>query len=520
MNSANASASHNRILVIDDDPAIHEELRKIFCAAIPMTLDWAIAALPDFQIDSAFHAQEGMEKVAMALASGQPYAIAIVNVRTPPLWEGAETIARISEMDPRIAILLSTVCADESVELLVRKLGNSGRIGVLRKPFDSVQVLLLAQSLAKDALPNLPEEIAGLVTDRLRDLQKNGESLVVETARREFARQALEESGERLFETFGACPLPIAIIGLHDHRCLEVNRAYLATTGRTREDVIGSSVWEAGLCIDTKARLDAMGELAHGRTVRQRDCQLAPMDGALREGLIWIEPFNRAAGRHLVAIVKDGFRESGNFDEVKSLLAAIGEHTKLQSAKSALDSRIGQLLKELRRADQRAAELTRQLFAFRRMHAVEKTGGSSASEAQKAAPADSAPVVLLVDDDEDIRFLAREVLQEAGYHILDAADGHQAITAWREFAGEIDLLLTDMVMPGGLSGTDVAECFKLDRPGGRILFSSGYNVELFDSGSDLREGVNYLPKPYFSRQLLEAVSRVLHDGAASETEPA
>ncbi len=520
MNSANTSASQNRILVIHDDPAIHEDLRRIFCAVIPATLDLAVAALPGFQIDSAFRAQEGVEKVAQALAGGQPYAIAIVNVRTPPAWEGAETIARILEMDPRIAIVIATVCSDGSVDQLVRTLGNAGRIGVLRKPFDSGQVLLLAQSLATRALPNLPEEIAGLVTERVEDLRKHGESLAVETARREFARQALEESGERLFETFGACPLPIAIIGLHDHRCLEVNRAYLAATGRTRENVIGSSVWEAGLCIDTRARLDAMGELAHGRAVRQRDCQLAPMDGALREGLLWIEPFDRAAGRHLVAIVKDGFRESDNVEEVKGLVAAIEEHTRLQVVKSTHDSRIGQLQKEVRQADQRAAELTRQLLAFSRMQVVEKGDAAATGEAKKAASADSAPVVLLVDDDEDIRSLAREVLQEAGYHILDAADGHQAITAWRGFAGEIDLLLTDMVMPGGLSGTDVAECFKVDRPGGRILFSSGYNVELFDSGSDLREGVNYLPKPYFSRQLLEAVSRVLHDGAAAETEAA
>lgn len=125
---------------------------------------------------------------------------------------------------------------------------------------------------------------------------------------------------------------------------------------------------------------------------------------------------------------------------------------------------------------------------------------------------DKGRVVLFVDDDSDIRELGREVLAEAGFRVLEAADGHEAINAWRKFPGHIDVLLTDMVMPGGLSGNDVAECFKLDRPESKVLYSSGYNVELFDSTVKLLEGVNYLPKPYFARQLIDAVSRMLDGG--------
>ena len=115
-----------------------------------------------------------------------------------------------------------------------------------------------------------------------------------------------------------------------------------------------------------------------------------------------------------------------------------------------------------------------------------------------------------------MRSLARCVLEEAGSHILEAADGHLAIAAWREFTGHIDLLLTDMVMPGGLSGNDVAECFRLDHPDSKILFSSGYNVELFGTDISLREGFNYLPKPYFAKQLTDAVSRALSGAVATE----
>ena len=146
----------------------------------------------------------------------------------------------------------------------------------------------------------------------------------------------------------------------------------------------------------------------------------------------------------------------------------------------------------------------------------EKLSAQPAEAVAAAAWAGNDEVVLLVDDDDDVRELAREVLLEAGYRILEAADGHQAIKAWREFPERIDLLLTDMVMPGGLSGGDVAECFKLDRPDSKILYSSGYNVDTFGSQVTLREGFNYLPKPYFAKQLLDAVARIIDDGETGE----
>lgn len=125
-------------------------------------------------------------------------------------------------------------------------------------------------------------------------------------------------------------------------------------------------------------------------------------------------------------------------------------------------------------------------------------------------------VILLVEDDADVRELARCVLEDAGYRIIEAADGQQAIVAWREFAGRIDLLLTDMVMPGGLSGSDVAERFHADRPESKVLFSSGYNVELFGGDLSLREGFNYRAKPYLAHQLTDAVARALAGAAAPE----
>jgi CheY-like chemotaxis protein len=118
-------------------------------------------------------------------------------------------------------------------------------------------------------------------------------------------------------------------------------------------------------------------------------------------------------------------------------------------------------------------------------------------------------MILLVEDDEDVRSLARCVLEDAGYRVMEADNGHRAIATWREFSGKIDLLITDMVMPGGLSGTDVARQFRTERPGCKVIFSSGYSEQLFGNELELNEGLTYLPKPYLARQLTETVSRAL-----------
>ena len=141
--------------------------------------------------------------------------------------------------------------------------------------------------------------------------------------------------------------------------------------------------------------------------------------------------------------------------------------------------------------------------------ATTRTGAAGAVPVAAPQREGANDVILLVEDDADVRALARSVLEDAGYRILEAADGHQAIAAWREFPDRIDLLLTDMVMPGGLSGSDVADRFSTDRPDGKILFSSGYSADLFRGQLTQHMGASYLPKPYLARQLTDAVAHAL-----------
>jgi CheY-like chemotaxis protein len=169
--------SIRRILVIDDNEAIHQDFRKIFAVKTDedVALDEARAALfgsesntdnvPEFQLDSAFQGEEGLRMVRRAIAEGRPYALAFVDGRMPPGWDGIETAARIWEHDPDVQVVICTAYSDYSWEEMLDKLGRSDKLVVLKKPFDNIQVLQLASALtgkwrlarqAKSRLNKLP----------------------------------------------------------------------------------------------------------------------------------------------------------------------------------------------------------------------------------------------------------------------------------------------------------------------------------------------------------------------------
>ncbi len=153
--------TNRRILVIDDNSAIHEDFRKIFIqpkqrfdnfeedeealfgAAIPQF------QLPKFEVDSAFQGQEGLDLIEKSLRDNQPYAMAFVDVRMPPGWDGVETTAKIWQKYPDLQVVICTAYSDYSWEEMLKKLGYSDRLVILKKPFDTIEALQLAISLTE-----------------------------------------------------------------------------------------------------------------------------------------------------------------------------------------------------------------------------------------------------------------------------------------------------------------------------------------------------------------------------------
>ncbi len=118
--------------------------------------------------------------------------------------------------------------------------------------------------------------------------------------------------------------------------------------------------------------------------------------------------------------------------------------------------------------------------------------------------------VLLVEDEANVRKLARELLERQGYTVLEAQDGAHAIQLSIEHAGGIDLLLTDVIMPG-INGRELADKVTLFRPGVSVLFMSGYTEHTIGHNGVLEEGASFLPKPFTFEALSRKVRQVLEE---------
>jgi CheY-like chemotaxis protein len=142
--------------------------------------------------------------------------------------------------------------------------------------------------------------------------------------------------------------------------------------------------------------------------------------------------------------------------------------------------------------------------------------------ARRAAPPPGAArgteTILLVEDSQELRILARTMLGRAGYRILEAADGPAALAVSEGHAGPIDLLLTDVVMPG-MSGREMSEKLSRLRPRTKILFMSGYTGDSAFTLGVLEEKFGFLQKPFTSSSLVRKVREVLDAPVAGPTAP-
>jgi signal transduction histidine kinase/DNA-binding response OmpR family regulator len=232
--SSPATQSSRRILVIDDNPAIHDALRKIFSPKPRNTpLEQAEAALFDetepsavheFEMVSAYQGEEGIECARKALEEKQPFAMAFVDIRMPPGLDGVETTLRLWGADPGLQVVICTAHSDYSFNDLSRRLGVSDRILILKKPFDVVEVLQLAYTLSeKWRLQRLADtrmsELDRLVRERTTELRTANEKLARDLAERQRAQKriaAFASLGLSLSAAKTAREAAVAIVDIAD----------------------------------------------------------------------------------------------------------------------------------------------------------------------------------------------------------------------------------------------------------------------------------------------------------------
>jgi len=113
--------------------------------------------------------------------------------------------------------------------------------------------------------------------------------------------------------------------------------------------------------------------------------------------------------------------------------------------------------------------------------------------------------LLLVEDEEQLRNISVQMLQQQGYRVFAAADGVEAMRLWEQHGPTIDLLLSDMVMPGGLTGTALGEKLLQQKPQLKVILTSGYSEEIIELESRSQAQFTFLAKPFRYQQLLDTV---------------
>ncbi len=400
-------AENHRILIIDDNPSIHDDFRKILGpadATLAKELDADEAALfgdtadasrPwSFQLDSAFQGQEGLEKVRTAFAKGEPYAVAFVDVRMPPGWDGIETITRIWKEFPDLQIVICTAYSDYSWDEISKSVGSTDQMLVLKKPFDNVEVLQMAHALAKkwqltQIARRQMEELDSLVNQRTAELRAANARLTGEVAERAAAEQALRKSEERFSKAFQSSPVPMIIQKPDGCGCLDANSSFLDLIGATLDQIVanGMKLWA------DEATGEAVREKLKARNVvRNLAASIRTACGETREVLIAAENLELGNAPYHLLILQDisdrvrlenelrqaqkmeavGRLAAGIAHDFNNILTVIIGNTSMQLRNPHLDEKLVASLEQVERAAERATGLTRQLLAYSRKQMIQR----------------------------------------------------------------------------------------------------------------------------------------------------
>lgn len=683
MKSTDLKPNH-RILIVDDNPSIHSDFRDILCppksdhsasARLEAALfddDSTVPTQVEFELDSAFQGQEGLEMVEQSLKEGRPYALAFVDVRMPPGWDGIETIARIWAVCPEIQIVVCTAYSDYSWEEMRAKVGQPDGLLILKKPFDNVEVQQLAHALTSKW-----------------QLNQRAAFQMAELAR---ANESLTMSEERFSKAFHASPLPSGIQSLPDQRFVDVNQRLAEIVGCNREDMIGRTAADLFLWEKPEQTEQWIAGINGGESVRDQQANLKTQAGQSHEVLVSLSPIALGGQPHLLLLAQDvaerallerqlrqaqkmeaiGQLAAGVAHDFNNILTVIQGHAGLmQQQHLAAGGPPPNSLDQISKAAIRAASLVRQLLMFSRKQVMQfrhldlndtlqnsvtmlarlvgehvqiqfrpqdllpsihadasmieqivmnlavnardamPNGGrvslTTSTQAMHRAPnpldpeprdgdfvcltfsdtgsgmdtqtlsrifepffttkpvgkgtglglstvfgivrqhqgwvdVESKPdrgttfriyfpaskqpaektesqadgelrsgreTVLVAEDEDALREMVVEILKLQGYTVLEAASGRHALQVWEHANRPIDLLVTDMVMPGGIMGSELAERLTSQSPHLKVIYTSGYSPGMAGKDTSLLQGRNFLPKPYSIGKLAQFVRECL-----------
>ena len=248
-------APHHRLLIVDDNVAIHDDFRKILCRTAAQDDFHALAASVfgetapasqsnPFELSFASQGAEALELVKAAMQEGRRYSLVFTDVRMPPGWDGLETTLKLWEVDPDLQIVICTAYSDKSWEEVKEKLGHPESVLILKKPFDTIEVLQLAHALT---------EKWSLLQASRRSLEDLEHTVDLRTRELQIAHQHLQAS-ERRYRALNASA-PIGIFETDAAgQTVYINPHLEKLTGLTMEQALGTG-WRNAIHPDDQERV-------------------------------------------------------------------------------------------------------------------------------------------------------------------------------------------------------------------------------------------------------------------------
>ena len=576
--------TNNRILVVDDNPAIHDDFRKVLgggrlpqadliaAEAALFGDEIATATSAHFEIESAFQGQEAVLKVEQSLAANNPYAMAFVDVRMPPGWDGVETISRIWKVCPELQVVICTAYSDYSWEEMIRKLGSSDNLVILKKPFDNVEVLQLACAFCHkwelNRRANLKvDQLSQMVAQRTQQLQTANQDLRREIQERLQAERQLRQAQK--MEAVGQLAAGVAhdfnniLTVIHGHSSMLLMRlgedgAHAKSLNEIRQSAERAANLVRQLLMFSRKQILQFRNVELSEVIRSVSGMLRQIVGEhitleaqCQKGL---PPIFADRGMmeqvtvNLTLNARDAMPRGGQIklscDEVTLTEAEIKPDSEARAGRfvrfrisdtgCGIDADgLSHLFEPFYTTKETgkgtglglatAFGIVKQHQGWIEVASRVNVGTTFSLYFPVSSHLDSRLVdapyfprlttgtetILLAEDEASLRDMVQEVLSLHGYRVLTAGSGPAALEAWKREERPIDLLLTDMVMPGGMMGTDVAAELRRANPALKVIFTTGYSPGLGGIQQGMEEGINFLPKPYSPNKLAEIVRKCL-----------
>jgi signal transduction histidine kinase/DNA-binding NarL/FixJ family response regulator len=580
---------NDRILIIDDNPSIHEDIRKIlgrheaqdqaFSANKTLLFDDTATESEQisFEIDSAYQGQEGLEKVQAASQAGRPYALAFVDVRMPPGWDGIETISHIWEKCPDLQAVICTAYSDYSWPEMIREIGKSDNLVILKKPFDNIEVMQLAHALTEKWL------LGHQVRNRLRDLDEavNRRTTELQAANEQLKKYITEQLAlesqlrqAQKMEAVGQLAAGIAhdfnniLTIIEGHASLILTKPAPGAEDRKSIETIEVAAERAGKLVRQ------LLTFSRKQYARLKPMELGDLLSSASELLSRLIPenitvtisqapglpqINADAGMieqmliNLAVNARDAMPGGGRLmigAEMTETSAATAGHPESRPGRlvclSVTDTGCGMTPEVLthifepffttKPVGKGSGLGLATVYGIAKQHEgwveVESRPGQGscfriflppctpaakdeATEVKPQAMQRGKETILVVEDEMMVRDFVVEVLRSHGYQTVEADSGPQALERWREHPGKIDLLLTDMVMPGGLTGRELGERLLAKDPALKVIYSSGYGPGRDQKDVAALRSRAFLPKPYGAGELLTKLRERLDEVPAS-----